>query len=163
MNGKSYNFFDVGGTRVERRKWVHALSQADMMVYTFDVACSGDTTMYNSLDAMDEQVNVLKSLLDSPRVTTGKAAIIFTKVDKLTPRVIGRLLSSELFRTYGGDTSSVEGVLGHLARELASLGKEPWKKITFWKASIAWSSTELADVALTALEQLDTEIDDLNG
>lgn len=158
VDRKSYNLYDVGGTRVQRRKWIHIMSEADVMIYTFDVACAGDARIDDDYDAMQEQVTVLKALLESPPLDKVHAIIIFTKVDRLTAQAMSRLLSSELFPTYKGDIQSTGEILDHLAREIASWVKEPRKRITFWQASIARSSTELADVALTALEQLDTDM-----
>ena len=167
--GRSYNIFDLSGYH-EERQWQRVIHRADVVVYTFDVSRDSEGVKYdaNAGTSMDRQIDVLKETLNDARLLASKVIILFTKVDKLTPEAVHRLSQSMLY-VYHQGPETVDGVLDFLARKLSlelegvqkrlSFGKTP-KRVTFWRTSIAESSTEMADVVLTALEQLEDSIEE---
>lgn len=159
INGKSYNFFDTGGRRTERRKLTDVLPNKDAVLFTIDVACYGEPLMESEeSDAMEEQLMAWRGAVNSRGLSKSDVIVIFTKVDRLTGNVLAQFTTTTGFENYVWDSDSVtaDDVLRYLSDRLMSMVMEPFadsqRKISFWHASIVESSTELANIALAALQ-----------
>lgn len=158
-NEKSYNFYDVGGAQSERKKWIKAFPDTNFIIYTFDAACFGEPLRENeSSDAMQEQFSLWQGISNMSIFRKTNIIVFFTKVDKLA----ALLAQSPPFDRFGNAFEEVpttaEDALRGLSNHLVSLvtnqdGRErPPRWLTFWHASIVNSSTEVAEVVLSALE-----------
>ena len=167
-DGRSYNFYDVGGARSERKKWIKSVEDTHALVFLFDTACLGEPLQeQEGDDAMAEQLMLWESIANSHLFAGAHLIVIFTKVDKLTTDVLWRLYSLGLFEPFLAEhPETSDNALRGMAQKLMSLVHEPdhsqeqprrW--VSFWHASIANSTTEMAEVALSALEKLDQEED----
>ncbi|CAH0017846.1 unnamed protein product [Clonostachys rhizophaga] len=153
--GRSYNFYDVGGARSQRRKWIELFPKADIFMWTFDICCSGEVSQDHGGDSMEEQLELWEFVVNHHRIDFDATfVVIFTKIDKLTPTVISRLLSMEYFRGYEKDRTDVDMVLDHAAGRLAAAVRGTRINVSFGRASIATSPTKMAEEAMRTLEQL---------
>lgn len=161
--GRGYNFFDTQSSfdgLGYGHKFLRVLHRADVLVCTFDASCLGDTDHFHTSDkVMQSQMESLKGIVGDSRLLATKIIVLFTKVDRLVPDVMAQLLGTAQFIDFTGP-KTVDTVLNHMARKIATLLGHTSKTITFWRASIAHSATEMADVALNALEQMDDSIED---
>lgn len=174
VKGRSYNFLDTPGLPVEGSlsfsKWQVNMHNTDILIFTFDIVVDREVIRPYATSTEDEersaihaailgQQQSLEAALENPRLSDAKFIVLFTKVDRLTPGVLRRLGGTPLFTDYAGPNTG-DAMLDHLARRLASgLGKRA-NKISFWRTSIANSSTEMAEIVLNAIEQLDESIDE---
>ncbi|CAG9997057.1 unnamed protein product [Clonostachys byssicola] len=154
--GRSYTFYDVGGARSQRRKWIELFPKADVFMWTFDICCTGEVSQDHGGDSMEEQLELWEFVVNHHRIDFDATfVVIFTKIDKLTPTVISRLLSMDFFRGYEKDRTDVDMVLDHAAKRLATAMKGTRINVSFGRASIATSTTKMAMEAMRTLEQLD--------
>ncbi|VUC32786.1 unnamed protein product [Clonostachys rosea] len=155
--GRSYSFYDVGGARSQRRKWIELFPKADIFMWTFDISCSGEVSQDHGGDSMEEQLELWEFVVNHHRIDFDATfVVIFTKIDKLTPAVISRLLSMEFFQGYEKGRKDVDMVLDHAANRLSRAVMSSRINVSFGRASIATSPTNMAEEAMRTLEQLDS-------
>lgn len=124
-------------------------------MWTFDICCSGEVSQDHGGDSMEEQLELWEFVVNHHRIDfDANFVVIFTKLDKLTPEAISRLLSMELFRGYEKDRTDVDMVLDHAAERLATVVRGTRINVSFGRASIATSPTMMAEEAMRTLEQL---------
>ncbi|KAK2613420.1 hypothetical protein N8I77_000337 [Diaporthe amygdali] len=122
INGANYHFFDVGGTRSERKKWINVFPNVNMMVFTFDVSCYHQA-LNEDLDGnrMDEQFMLWESIANSHWFTNVRIVVLFTKADKLTPDNLMYHPFKSKFNDYNGDPESAEDIIKYLTWRLDGL------------------------------------------
>ncbi|RYP92006.1 hypothetical protein DL770_001861 [Monosporascus sp. CRB-9-2] len=79
-----YTFFDVGGTRAMRKKWIHAYEDASTLIFTAD-ATAYARSLYEDLNSngMVEQLMIFEGVVNSHWFAKAKTILVFTKVDLL--------------------------------------------------------------------------------
>lgn len=129
INGTLARLFDVGGTRSERKKWIHAFEKVDIVVFHVDIAA------YDQLLFEDESVNRLQedlvlfdSILSSRWFIKTSFILSFTKLDKLEKKVKKSLLK-DYCPDFDKDGRSVEDVKAYIESRFLSLNQRPEKKI----------------------------------
>ena len=80
--------YDVGGTRHERTKWIHAFNGVDMILFTVDIACY-DQLIYEdeTVSRMEEALEVFDSIVNCRRFVKTKIVLCFTKRAKLAAKI----------------------------------------------------------------------------
>jgi len=88
INNIEIRFFDVGGVRSERRKWVHCFQEVDFLIYfvniaEYDLFLYEDSTEYRA----NESLKVFKDIVSSSFFSNTKILVLFTKVDLLEEKL----------------------------------------------------------------------------
>jgi GTPase SAR1 family protein len=82
------NIIDTGGERSERRKWPHALKDAQIVVFTVDIS-SFDRIMLedSAIYQLDEDILVFDTFTKSKHFLECQVLLVFTKIDILERRI----------------------------------------------------------------------------
>ncbi|RYC60250.1 hypothetical protein CHU98_g5973 [Xylaria longipes] len=123
--GIEYWFYDVGGTPVERKKWIHAF-ELGISTVIFTV----DTTAYpkllwedNTVNRMQGDLTLFSSLVSSPWLTRSNLIVLFTKLD-LLEECLRREPAHQYFSDYiyeGSELGIVEHYMEYLKGRFLSL------------------------------------------
>ncbi|MCJ1229975.1 guanine nucleotide-binding protein subunit alpha [Toensbergia leucococca] len=129
----SYDVYDVGGVRSQRKKWIHF---KDMTVVIFVV----DISAYDRLLFEDESVNRIQEALS-----------VFDSVDifekKLTRVPIN---NDKYFPDYTGDPADLEAAKSYISDRFVSLNKNPDKRIRVHFTNVV-SDASVVDLAFSAI------------
>lgn len=157
IEGTLCRFFDVGGTRSERRKWPHEYLDVNSVIFTLDVSCYDQVLVEDAgINRMAEQLAVWGSLVQSKCFATTNFIVLFTKTDKVTLSKLQASPFKPLFPDYAGKADSLEDILQYLARCLET-ASNAWttRSLIFCNAgSIRDSPTNMAEVAVSALNEV---------
>lgn len=122
INSMTYQLFDVGGARSERKKWIHVFEDVDMLVFTMDVSCYCQVLHEDhTTNRMEEQFVLWASIVNSKWFTRTKITVLFTKEDKLTPDRLRRHPFGTRFSDYTGDPESAQDIIQYLTWRLDGL------------------------------------------
>lgn len=154
--GHVCRFFDVGGTRTERRKWSLEFEHVHSIIFTLDVSCY-DQVLFEDRETnrMTEQLAVWDSLVQTKWFTNTNFIVLFTKTDRVTPSKLEASPFNSLFPDYAGKADSLEDILQYLARRLET-ASNAWttRRLIFCNAgSIRDSTTNMAEVAVRAFTE----------
>ncbi|KAJ0120087.1 hypothetical protein J7T55_000940 [Diaporthe amygdali] len=159
LDGTLCQFFDVGGTRAERRKWPLEYSSVNSIIFTFDVSCYNQTLFEDSTtNRMTEQLRVWDMLVTLPCFSDTNFIVLFTKIDKVTPSTLEASPFNSLFPDYSDKPHSSEDILQYLACRLdvALRGEGRTRRLVFCNAGSIWNSpTNMAEVAVNALNKVE--------
>lgn len=159
LNDTLCRFFDLGGTRAERREWLRRC-RADVksIIFTLDVSCYDQVLTDDATqNRMTEQLEVWKSVVDQPKFVATDFIVLFTKLDKLTPSKLEASPFNSIFPDYAGKPDSTDDILQYLAFRLDTASKE-WtrRRLVFCNAGSIWNSpTNMAEVAVSALNEVE--------
>ncbi|KAJ2979931.1 hypothetical protein NUW58_g7079 [Xylaria curta] len=82
LQGLNCSFLDVGGARVERRKWIHGFENTSMVLFTIDTTAYAKRLFgVSSTNRMEEQLRVFCSIVNSRWFSKSAFVLIFTKMD----------------------------------------------------------------------------------
>lgn len=122
INDTTYQLFDVGGARSERKKWVHLFERVNMVVFTVDLSCYHQVSNEdNDANRMEEQLMLWESIANSRWFVSSRITVLFTKEDKLTPTRLRRHPFAAKFTDYTGDPESAEDIIKYLTWRLDGL------------------------------------------
>ncbi|OTA91437.1 hypothetical protein M434DRAFT_53720, partial [Hypoxylon sp. CO27-5] len=99
-----YNIVDLGGAWTERREWIHAFVDAEVVIFTFDISsyCIGLIKGLKS-GRLKEQFMIWESLIAHHTLQKANFIVIFTKADRLTFSRLTRWRFSSYFPDFRGD------------------------------------------------------------
>lgn len=105
---------DVGGTRSERRKWVHFGYDAAVILFLVDIS-SYDLSLYEeeSVNRMQESLAIFDSICKSRRLAKTSIVLFFTKIDCLETKLATSPFN-EYFPEFSGDSTSLEDVKDYI-------------------------------------------------
>lgn len=154
--GAAYQFFDHGGVRSERKKWIHTFENVNAIVFTCDVSCY-DTVLLEdgTSNRMLEQIILFEAVVNSKWFVNSHIVVMFTKEDKLTARKLLASPFQAVFPDYTGHPESSEDIINYLVfrfRDRAPNGPSP--NVVFCRScSIASSTTSMGEVIINALQK----------
>ncbi|KAF7760688.1 hypothetical protein Agabi119p4_10097 [Agaricus bisporus var. burnettii] len=123
-----YHVFDVGGTRSERRKWIHCFEKTSAVVFL--VALSEYNQKLNedeSVNRMQESLTLFNSICNSSWFVDSTLVLLLNKVDLFIEKLHHSAMC-EYFPDYTGG-ADYEAACVYLLRRFASLLKSSTKKI----------------------------------
>lgn len=83
-DGKTMRIFDVGGTRSERKKWIHAFEIVHAVVFHVDIGAYDQLLFEDeTVNRMQEALTLFDSITNSRWFTRTSFILHFTKMDKL--------------------------------------------------------------------------------
>lgn len=157
IDGTMCRFFDVGGTRIERRKWPLEFLDVNSVIFTLDVSCYDKVLVEDvSANRMAEQLAVWSSLVQLEVFAATNFIVMFTKTDEVTPSKLEASPFNSFFPDYAGKADSLGDILQYLAR-LLQTASNGWttRSLMFCNAgSIRDSPTTMAEVAVSALSEV---------
>jgi hypothetical protein len=102
--------FDVGGTRNERKKWIHAFESVSTIIFTVDLGAYDEVLLEEpSQNRMLEALEVFDSVCNSPWFEKTQFILFLHKVDKLE-RKLAKSPLTKYFPDYIGDPTDLEQV-----------------------------------------------------
>ncbi|KAK4197393.1 putative guanine nucleotide-binding protein alpha-2 subunit [Triangularia verruculosa] len=146
--------YDVGGRRPERKKWVHAFENVDIILFevpvgAYDVPLREENRMIN----MMESLTLFQSVVNSRWFPTTAFLINFTKMDIFQQRINnGQYSLSEHHPDYEGDPSDERAVLQFVQDQFLNRIKERRGPVHFY--SLDATCTPSATLMLERVEQL---------
>jgi len=105
INGSDFRFFDVGGQRNERRKWIHCFD--DVTAVIFITALSEyDQTLYedHSQNRMLESLSVFEDTCNNPFFQDTAMILFLNKIDLLEDKLLVSKFS-DFFEKYEGENT----------------------------------------------------------
>lgn len=156
LDGTLCRFFDVGGTRSERRKWVLEFENVNTVIFTLDVSCYSQVLAEDvRTNRMAEQLAVWGSLVQSRWFAATNFIVLFTKTDEVKQSNLEA--SFFLLPEYPPrKLASLEDILQYLAWRLETASKE-WttRRLLFCHVGSIWDSpANMAEVAVSALNEV---------
>lgn len=122
INGRTYQLFDVGGARSERKKWITAFEDVSMVIFTLDLSCYHQVLNEDAgTNRMEEQFTLWDSIVNSRWFSSARIAVLLTKEDKLTPDRLRRHPFGERFPDYSGDPESADDIIKYIIWRLDGL------------------------------------------
>jgi len=116
-------FFDPGGARSERKKWINCLEHLHAVVFAVDIAAY-DQVLFEeeTVNRALEDLTLFESIINSHRFIYSGFILLFTKMDKL-----GKKLKTspfdEYFTDFEGDRTCVEDVRAYIGERFLGLNK----------------------------------------
>ena len=88
ISNATFDIYDTGGERSERRKWPRCADDTHAIVMTVDISCY-DRTLYedNTVNRMQESLTVFEEVINHKRFWETDIILLFTKLDELGPKL----------------------------------------------------------------------------
>ena len=120
---------DVGGQRSERRKWIHHFDDVELLLFCaavneFDMVHSED----NTRTAMEESLEVFRSIINSPWFQSKTIVLFLNKVDLLQAK-LAKVPVTDYFDDFDGDPKSEKDVLLAIKTRYLSCDEQKGRKI----------------------------------
>jgi len=128
---KAFEFYDVGGQRCERRKWIHYFQNVHAVIY---VAAIGEYDLSlpekPSLNRMVDAIELFGEICNSEHLTQSAMVIFLNKID-LFEQKMKTLLPSRIpeFSDFCGKLGDVQLGFQYFTLKFLSLNKNPKRKI----------------------------------
>jgi guanine nucleotide-binding protein subunit alpha len=121
--------FDHGGTRSERKKWIHSFEKVDVIIFHVDIA-SYDQLLFEdeTVNRMREALTVFDSIVNSRWFITTSFLLHFTKMDKLEDK-IKKSPFKKYFPDFEKDGENIDDVKADIESRFLSLNQHPEKSI----------------------------------
>lgn len=119
--------FDVGGTRSERKKWIHCFENVSMVVFTVDIGAY-DQALFEDETAnhMHEALMLFESICNLKWFTKTEILLCFTKQSKLASKIHDSPIQEYFPDCEGLD---VDGVTDYFINRFKSLNHNASKTI----------------------------------
>ena len=148
-----WHLFDVGGTRSQRKKWIHCFEKADLVFFTVDSCCYGKRLFEDeAVNCMEEALEIWKDIVNSQWFIHTGFVLLFTKNHQ-----IESTLAEESPSKYLPDfpiSGSVEEYKRYIANRFLSLIQDTSRPVSVLfedlvqdpcrAASIIWTFGEMA-------------------
>jgi guanine nucleotide-binding protein G(i) subunit alpha len=155
LNGMPAKFYDPGGTRSERKKWIHTFKKVNAIVFLVDIAAY-DRSLFEdeSANRMQEALTVFESIVNSRHFppTQTRFILLFTKVDRLE-ETLRRSPIRKFFPDFEGDEKNVENFKAYIGSRFLALNQHKDKQIEVVYASFAEGYAESTSKVLEILSR----------
>lgn len=148
-----YNIWDVGGTRKERRKWIHCITSVDVIIFSVDISAY-DQSVYEDekSNVMQEDLHLFNSLCKSIFLRRAILLLFFNKVDLLQRKLATRSFN-DYFADFDGDRLNLEDVKTYIANKFMRLNDHKPKNMTHvCFTNMTEDDKSLGKAAFTALQ-----------
>lgn len=144
--------FEVGGTRSERKKWIHIFENVAVLIHVVDIS-EYDQSLYEaeSVNRTQESLNLFDSICNSRWFANTSIVLFFTKIDCLE----GKLATSPIkkyIHDFSNDPNNLQDVKDYFERRFLSLNKSPQRTIDVYFTSLV-SETGPGRTAFAVIEK----------
>lgn len=155
-NGDPVRIFDVGGTRAERKKWIHWFDNVHVIIFCVDIS-DYDRSLYEeaTVNRMSEALKLFDSICNSRWFVKTDITLHFTKVDVLNAKLTNTSIR-DYFSDYSGDPEDLHTVKNYISSRFLALNKDPRKEIRVHYSDIG-DEKNLARLALKSITDCLTE------
>ncbi|RYO92178.1 hypothetical protein DL764_008167 [Monosporascus ibericus] len=121
-----YTFFDVGGSRPVRKKWIHAFDDVSTLVFTAD-ATAYARSLHEDLNTngMVEQLMLFETLVNSHWFAKANIILVFTKMDLLDSCLYQPLVADHFIDFPAGHNGDVDYYMDHVEKRFLDLARQP--------------------------------------
>ncbi|KAF2732642.1 G-alpha-domain-containing protein [Polyplosphaeria fusca] len=136
IDGQVFNVYDVGGERVERRKWVSVFGGNPLMTFFVAMSCY-DQVLYedNTRNRMTESLEVFEALVaDKERFSPQtKLILCFTKMDLFESKIkTGKGSIKSHFPNFKGRSTDVTAARDYFTKRFTALWQTPCELIVYY-------------------------------
>jgi len=108
FEGLTFRVLDVGGQRIERKKWIHCFDEVDLVVFCvslsdFNLVLRED----GSVNRLAESFQLFQTLRQITTLSTSTFVILFTKVDEFAEK-LQRFKMEDYFPEYKGSNEFLQ-------------------------------------------------------
>ena len=158
FNGIEANLYDIGGTRSERKKWIHVFDNVNAIVFVVDIAAGGQVCECGANRTL-EDIALFDSIVNSKWFLHTHFILLFTKVDKLKTEL--RIAPiKRFFPDFEGDETSIEDVKTYMERRFLELNKVSGRHVEVMFASFFYNPKLCGQKVLDRLSKLLPNRDD---
>ena len=153
-----YEIYDVGGSRSERKKWIHCFEGVDIVLFVIDISAY-DKRLYEdrTTNSVDESVLLFDGVCNSRYFNKTGMILCFNKVDLLEQK-LGMIPVKEYCRDYDGSPTDLAAIKLYFRDKFLGLDKQSDRSI-----DVLWASaTDGVTVAKTAFDIIKNSVDRRN-
>ena len=146
MDWMSYSIFDLGGTRSERKKWIHCFESVDTILFMVDLAAYDKLLVEDeTVNRMQEQLTLFDSICNSKWFSKKThIVLLFHKVDVLRNKLETAPIE-EYFPSYSGG-KDFDAAKSYFSDRFLTLNQNDHKPISVYFTDIE-DETRFAEVA----------------
>lgn len=126
-SGYTARIFDVGGTRAQRKKWIHCFENVDAIFFCVDISAY-DQMIFDVTNEMQEALMLFDSICNSRWFTKTDMILIFTKTDLLESKLAIAPIRN-YFPEYSDDPTDPHAVIKYIYHRFVQLNHHPEKEI----------------------------------
>ena len=121
FNGVKSFFYDTGGVRSERKKWIHVMENVSVVVFVVDIT-GYDKRLFEdqTVNRTQEDLTLFDSIVNSRYFTKTRFILLFTKMDKLET-TMEKSRIEKFFPDFKGDGKCVDDVKAHMESRFLEL------------------------------------------
>ena len=120
--------FDLGGSRVQRKEWIHTFDNVDLIIFTVDIACYDQLLLENkTVNSMQEALTLFDSIVNSRFFSHTKMILCFTKKGKLAEKIVHSPVKNYFPNFEGGD--NLEAAIEYIIKRFVSLNEDSLKEL----------------------------------
>ena len=149
----AYNIYDVGGTRAERRKWIHCFEDTDVVIFLVDISAY-DRCLYedNEINMMRDALTLFDNICNDQRFLISNMVLFFIKVHSLQ-RKLAISPIRKYFPDFKGDTLCFEAVKSYFMTRFVSLSQRVENVVQVHFTADLIDDTSFGKAAFAALEK----------
>ena len=143
----AYEVYDVGGTRVQRKHWIHYFKASTAVLFVVDISAYDLRLLEDqSMSRIEEDLVLFDSICNSAWIEGRLIGLFFTKMD-----ILRRKLSTSSVKDYlldfHGDETDIEAVKTHFSNMFLALNKDIKRGIKVYYTSITDLDTGVGEAA----------------
>ena len=116
IRGFTCHFYDVGGSRIERKKWIHCFEAVDMLIFVASLSCYDEVLFEDEdVNSMEDQLNLFANIINNKRFSRAKMVLFLNKKDLFAEKIKRVPLTiCESFKSYTGDPHSFDETTAYI-------------------------------------------------
>ena len=114
--------YDLGGTRDERKKWIHFFGGVDMILFTVDIACYDQLLFEDeTVNRMQEALQLFDSIVNCRWFVNAKVILCFTKKAKLAAKIRTSPVENYFSNFVPTEPPSLQDTIAYIVARFADL------------------------------------------
>jgi len=129
IEGRSFQMFDVGGQRNERKKWIHCFENVTCVIFVAAIS-EYDQVLYEdeTMNRMEETLKLFNEICNA-RWFVETSLILFLNKRDLFEEKIKRVPLTKFFKDYKDDPHNFRKCSTFIKRKFETLNRSPGKEI----------------------------------
>eukprot|EP01084_Bolivina_argentea_P212523 361236_1 len=124
----NYHIFDVGGTKSERKKWIHCFEDVAAVIFTASLSCY-DAVMFedDTQNMMMDSIELFEEICNLDWFVQSDMILFLTKKDLFASK-IHTVPLTVCFEDYEGDTKSLSETISYIINRYKAMNKNSKEK-----------------------------------